>query len=427
MNTIHTLHSRFLECSGVSIDTRNIQSNNIFFCLNGQNFNANQFAKQALELGAKYVVVDDPNYFDSSHQSYILVHNALESLQELAKFHREYTQTPLIALTGSNGKTTTKELIQAVMSKKFKTIATIGNLNNHIGVPLTLLRLQKDTEFGIIEMGANHQKEIAFLCDIAKPNYGYITNFGKAHLEGFGGIEGVIRGKSEMYDYLIKNNKTGIINLDDNIQAERAKQLKHVSFGFTSPNAQYLFDSNNENEQITINYQSHKISTHLSGKYNLPNLAAAITIGLHFGIPIHAIQSAIEEYIPTNNRSQWTKFGSNEILMDAYNANPSSMKVSIENFASLNKGNKIMILGDMFELGEYAKKEHQNIIDLALQTGIKTYFIGNIFYELQTSTKHFTFFKSFEDFQNQFNIHTLENQTLLIKGSRGMALERIIK
>lgn len=427
MNTIHTLHRRFLECSGVSIDTRNIQSNNIFFCLNGQNFNANQFAKKALELGAKYVVVDDPNYFDSSQKSYILVHNALESLQELAKFHREYTQTPLIALTGSNGKTTTKELIQAVMSKKFKTIATIGNLNNHIGVPLTLLRLQKDTEFGIIEMGANHQKEIAFLCDIAKPNYGYITNFGKAHLEGFGGIEGVIRGKSEMYDYLIKNNKTGIINLDDNIQVEKAKQLKHVSFGFTSPNAQYLFDSNNENEQITINYQSHKISTHLSGKYNLPNLAAAITIGLHFGIPIHAIQSAIEEYIPTNNRSQWTKFGSNEILMDAYNANPSSMKVSIENFASLNKGNKIMILGDMFELGEYAKKEHQNILDLALQTGIKTYFIGNIFYELQTSTKHFTFFKSFEDFQNQFNIHTLENQTLLIKGSRGMALERIIK
>lgn len=427
MNTIHTLHRRFLECSGVSIDTRNIQSNNIFFCLNGQNFNANQFAKKALELGAKYVVVDDPNYFDSSQKSYILVHNALESLQELAKFHREYTQTPLIALTGSNGKTTTKELIQAVMSKKFKTIATIGNLNNHIGVPLTLLRLQKDTEFGIIEMGANHQKEIAFLCDIAKPNYGYITNFGKAHLEGFGGIEGVIRGKSEMYDYLIKNNKTGIINLDDDIQVEKAKHLKHVSFGFTSPNAQYLFDSNNENEQITINYQSHKISTHLSGKYNLPNLAAAITIGLHFGIPIHAIQSAIEEYIPTNNRSQWTKFGSNEILMDAYNANPSSMKVSIENFASLNKKNKIMILGDMFELGEYAKKEHQNILDLALQTGIKTYFIGNIFYELQTSTKHFTFFKSFEDFQNQFNIHTLENQTLLIKGSRGMALERIIK
>ena len=257
------------------------------------------------------------------------------------------------------------------------------------------------------------------MCDIAKPNYGYITNFGKAHLEGFGGIEGVIRGKSEMYDYLIKNNKMGIINLDDDIQVERAKQLKHVSFGFTSPNAQYLFDSNNEYEQITINYQSHKISTHLSGKYNLPNLAAAITIGLHFGIPIHAIQSAIEKYIPKKPAS----FRGN----DAYNANPSSMKVSIENFASLSKRNKIMILGDMFELGEYAKKEHQNILDLALQTGIKTYFIGNIFYELQTSTKHFTFFKSFEDFQNQFNIHTLENQTLLIKGSRGMALERIIK
>lgn len=425
--TIEKIHESFLKCSGASTDTRSIKKNEMFFCLKGPNFNANQFAAQALKDGALFVVIDDQKYFDETNSQYILVDDVLDTLQELAKYHRTFTNTKLIALTGSNGKTTTKELIHMVLSKKYETIATIGNLNNHIGVPLTLLRLQPSTEIGIIEMGANHQKEIEALCEITTPDYGYITNFGKAHLEGFGGIEGVIKGKSELYQHLEANKKTAFVRVDDEIQLQKTKKIDTISFS-TDPNIQgdYNFSSGAIGEYTSIVYKNHNVHTHLSGIYNLSNLAAAMTIGLHFEIEIQQIIDAIENYIPTNNRSQWMNLHSNEILMDAYNANPSSMKVSIENFSGLDKPNKVMILGDMFELGEFSDREHKNIIDQVENSKIRCYFIGKSFFKNKIENDTISFFETYEDFIIQFDIKNIQNQTLLVKGSRGMALERIL-
>ena len=423
---INTIHSLFLECTKVSTDTRKIEKDCLFVALKGDNFDANTFAKEALDKGAKFVIIDNNEYY--INEKTILVNDSLETLQQLAKFHRTYLGLPIIALAGSNGKTTTKELIHAVLSKKYNTIATIGNLNNHIGVPLTLLRFTKDTEIGIVEMGANHQKEIEFLCKIAQPDYGYITNFGKAHLEGFGGVEGVIKGKSEMYNFLQENNKMAFVNLDDAIQNEKTTQLKRFTFSTSNKNTDVRIGHIEANPMVKINYNNLFIHSHLIGIYNANNINAAITIGNYFKVTDNLIKEAIENYIPENNRSQLIQKNGNEIVLDAYNANPSSMTAAIMNFIQLDKANKIAILGDMFELGNESLSEHKKVIELLEnQSEIKTYFIGKDFDANKLNSNHITFFEDFNSFANFLRERKPTNSLLLIKGSRGMALEKSLE
>lgn len=422
---INYIHSLFLKCNSVSIDTRKIQANSFFVAIKGENFDANTFAEEALEKGASYVLIDNENYF-IDHRT-ILVENSLVALQELAKFHRQYLKLPIIALTGSNGKTTTKELINVVLSKKYNTKATMGNLNNHIGVPLTLLSFNSETEIGIVEMGANHQKEIEFLCELATPDYGYITNFGKAHLEGFGGVEGVIKGKSEMYNYISINNKMAFINLEDAIQVSKSKVLNFYSFGINKEKANVNINSIKANPFVEIGYSNILISTHLIGLYNANNVNAALTIGKYFEIEDLAIKEALEGYVPENNRSQLLSKGSNQIILDAYNANPSSMSVAIENFLQLDNANKILILGDMFELGDESIQEHSAIVNsLINENEIMCFFIGKEFFGNRMDRNNFHFYESFEEFSNYLKDIKINSSSILIKGSRGMALERTL-
>jgi UDP-N-acetylmuramoyl-tripeptide--D-alanyl-D-alanine ligase len=420
------IHSLFLKCNSIAIDTRKIKPNSLFVAIKGENFDANTFAKEALEKGASYVLIDNKNYYID--QRTILVDNSLIALQELAKFHRQYLKTPIIALTGSNGKTTTKELIHVVLSKKYNTKATIGNLNNHIGVPLTLLSFDQNTEIGIVEMGANHKKEIEFLCELATPDYGYITNFGKAHLEGFGGVEGVIQGKSEMYTYLSQNDKLAFINLEDKIQVEKSKILKSFSFGINKDEANVNISSFAANPFVQIHFSDLHIQTHLIGLYNASNINVALAVGKYFGIDDVEIKDALESYIPENNRSQLITKGTNKIILDAYNANPSSMAVAIENFLQLDDPNKVLILGDMFELGSESFQEHKAIITLLLDNkNIAFYLVGKEFYSHRINSTNFHFFETFDAFSEYLNGVTIENSSVLIKGSRGMALERSLQ
>jgi len=409
----------------VCTDTRKIKKNDIFFALKGDNFNGNTYAEQALKSGAKYCIIDEEVFKTSTNT--ILVNNVLETLQELATYHRTYLNIPIIALTGSNGKTTTKELINATLSQKYKTTATVGNLNNHIGVPLTLLSMTKDTEIGIVEMGANHQKEIEFLCTIAQPDYGYITNFGKAHLEGFGGVKGVIKGKSEMYTYLIKNNKTIFINSNDPIQVKKTKKASVFTFGNTVLGTDISISFVEAQPFVSCLYKGSIIQSQLIGEYNFNNIAAAITIANYFKVEDEAIKMGIENYMPTNNRSQVITKGTNKIILDAYNANPSSMRAALLNFEK-QSGIKIAILGDMFELGKEAKTEHQTIADLALSLEIDSIiFVGENFYQSKIKSRKATKYNLFEDLVNISDISKLQNSLILIKGSRGMALERVLE
>jgi UDP-N-acetylmuramoyl-tripeptide--D-alanyl-D-alanine ligase len=424
--TIQNIHSLFIKSNKVSIDTRKIEPNSFFVAIKGERFNANTFAKEALEKGASHVIIDNADYFIDERT--ILVENSLETLQELSKFHRQFLQLPIIALTGSNGKTTTKELINVVLSKKYKTKATIGNLNNHIGVPLTLLSFTKETQIGIVEMGANHQKEIEFLCDIAQPDYGYITNFGKAHLEGFGGVEGVIKGKSEMYAYLKANEKSVFVNLDDAIQKEKTEHFHRITFSQKDKNVNVFIDDVTANPFVKIKTLGTAINSHLIGLYNANNINAAITIGNHFEVPTEDIKAAIESYIPENNRSQLLTKGTNEIILDAYNANPSSMIVALENFIQLDKKNKTIIIGDMYELGEESLQEHKAIVEfLKDKSDFDCHFIGKDFFANQVQKDQFSFYKTFEDFAEHLSSVKFDHKMLLIKGSRGMALERTLE
>ncbi len=400
----------------VDTDTRTIRKNTLFFCLKGANFNGNTFAAKAIALGAAYAIVDEPAY--KTHANIILVNNVLKTLQKLANYHRKALKTTIIGLTGSNGKTTTKELINAVLGKKYKTLATVGNLNNHIGVPLTLLSFTPTTEMGIVEMGANHQKEIDFLCTICEPDFGYITNFGKAHLEGFGGVEGVIKGKTELYRFIKKNNKTVFINPEDKIQVTHSKNLNTVEFANN-------ITLSGLNPFISIAYQSLQIQSNLIGSYNYTNIAAAITIAAYFKVPTKAIKEAIEAYIPNNNRSQIIQTANNKIILDAYNANPTSTKAALESFANIEASNKSVILGDMFELGTNSATEHQNIVLLTNTLQFSTvYFVGEHYYGTTTDNLKF---KTFKDLENHIKTHPLNNQFILIKGSRGMRLERLLE
>lgn len=397
----------------------------MFFAIKGEVFDANTFAAEALQKGSLYVVIDNSDYYIDERT--ILVENSLIALQELSKYHRKYLNIPIVALTGSNGKTTTKELINVVLSQKYKVKATIGNLNNHIGVPLTLLSFDKNTEIGIVEMGANHQKEIAFLCEIAQPDFGYITNFGKAHLEGFGGVEGVIKGKSEMYTFLQNNNKTIFVNLDDAIQKEKAEKLNNYSFGVSNKKANVNIDAVEANPFVKITYNEFEIQSHLIGIYNANNLNAAITIGTYFDVDMAAIKKALESYVPENNRSQLLTKGTNQIILDAYNANPSSMIVAIANFMQLDFPNKVMILGDMFELGNESSAEHLHLItEVKKQNQGICFFVGKAFFSHRFNSESLLFFETFETFSAYLKEHKIQNAYLLIKGSRGMALERTL-
>lgn len=426
---IEALYQYFLNSNGVTTDSRKINHNQIYFALKGDNFNGNNFAKSAIEQGALLAVVDQETAIDQQNlDSYFLVDDVLTCLQQLANYHRKKLNLTVISLTGSNGKTTTKELINAVLKQKFKTVATIGNLNNHIGVPLTLLSFTNETEIGIVEMGANHQKEIELLCNIAEPDFGYITNFGKAHLEGFGGTEGVIKGKSEMYDFLKAHKKTAFINLDDPIQVEKTTGITLYSFSKLNSGANLYINEIEANPNVKVTFNQVVVNSNLIGIYNATNICAAIAIGKYFEIEDTAIQKAIENYVPTNNRSQIIEKSSNQIILDAYNANPSSMEVAIKNLDQLLTKNKVAVLGDMFELGDESDKEHRLIIEKAIATDIhKIFFVGERFYKNQITNDRITYFKSFDELQSKFNFDDFSNETILVKGSRGMALERLLQ
>ena len=423
---IEQLHNLFLQCHLVCTDTRKVLKNDMYFALKGEHFNGNAFANEAIKKGAKYAIIDEEAFCHIPQT--ILVPNVLETLQELAAFHRTYLNIPIIAITGSNGKTTTKELINITLSKKYKTVATIGNLNNHIGVPLTLLSMDKATEIGIVEMGANHLKEIEFLCHIAKPDYGYITNFGKAHLEGFGSLEGVIKGKCELYDYLKANKKIIFVNGHDATQIEKTKHSKIFLFGKTNNHFDVSIDFVRANPFVKSSYNHLEIQSQLIGEYNFNNISAAIAIANYFKVEDEQIKTAIESYIPSNNRSQIIKKGTNKIILDAYNANPTSMAAALHNFEKQKGEHKIVILGDMFELGNSTKKEHQHIVNLFASLKLENIIlIGENFFKTEVSTESILVFKSFETFKDGFDLALIRNTTFLIKGSRGMALERVLK
>ena len=426
--SLHELYKLFIECKGlVSTDTRKIEKDALFVALKGHNFNANAFAEKAIHEGCKYALVDDEKYL--VHPNIKLVSNTLKTLQQLANHHRKQFTIPVLAITGSNGKTTNKELIHAVLSKKYNTLATPGNLNNHIGVPLTLLRLKKEHTFAVIEMGANHQGEINELCEIADPDFGLITNIGKAHLEGFGGIEGVKKGKSELYKFLAKKGGRIFINGDDEVLNALSEGMTKITYGLNENNNL----SGNEisaGEFLSFSYKRNAgaekeiIQSQLVGGYNLINCLAAMSIGEYFKVEPIAIKEAIESYKPEMNRSQLVQTKNNKLILDAYNANPNSMKSALENFAKFSADEKTVLLGDMFELGDYSKEEHQGIIDLLNHYNFTTVIlIGEEFFN--TNGHSFKKFKTTEETKLYLKSHPIRENTILIKGSRGMKLETL--
>jgi len=415
----------FYETTGVCTDTRKIEKDCLFICLKGENFNGNTFAQQAIEQGAKYVVVDEAAFATS--ERIFLVKNSLEYLQQLANYHRKKFKIPVIGITGSNGKTSTKELINAVLSEKFKVLATIGNLNNHIGVPITLLRMNQEHEIAIIEMGANKFGDIAELCAIAEPNYGIITNIGKAHLEGFIDFQGVLKTKKEMYDAVSANNGVVIYNFDDEIlQNNVPTNIRLLSYG-QHKNAGISGELTAltpfiEMKWTTEGYTSPLLTMNMVGKYNFYNYMAAIAFGIEFGLEPSQINAGLTNYSPTNNRSQVKKSKKNTLILDCYNANPSSMKSALESFALIENKQKMFIIGDMLELGDQSEKEHQAIADLAAQLSLKGFSVGPRFKALQTNafTQQFENTKDVQDFVTD---NEITNHLILLKGSRGIGLE----
>jgi UDP-N-acetylmuramoyl-tripeptide--D-alanyl-D-alanine ligase len=419
--SIEQLYPIFLKSSGISTDTRKIEAGNIFFALKGPSFNGNMFAAKALESGASHAVIDEKEF--QTDERFILVDDVLNTLQQLAKHHRKQLSIPIIAITGSNGKTTTKELTHAVLSTKFNTFATHGNLNNHIGVPLSLLSISSAHEMAIIEMGANHQGEIASYCEWALPDFGMINNIGSAHLEGFGGIEGVIKGKTELYKSLAQNNGTVFYNADDALLEEKSKNIsKRISYGSHS-NATYRFELVAESPFIKIKMQDTEISSHLTGTYNYPNLMAAAAIGAYFGLSVNEIKMGIESYIPANNRSQIVEKNGTKYIMDAYNANPTSMEAALRSFAAMPANKKMIVIGDMFELGETSSSEHLRILQLAVEmTFDKVIAVGEKFGE-HAAKFNFTFLPNAPAVKEWISIQPINGFTILVKGSRGMKLE----
>lgn len=422
---IEELYQLYLSHPIVQTDTRKLKEGDLFFALKGDNFNGNLFAIQAIEKGAAYAIVDEAP--EVENPKIIVVENVLSTLQELAKYHRKQFKIPFLAITGSNGKTTTKELIHAVLSSHFKTYTTEGNLNNHIGIPLTLLKVKSDAEIAVVEMGANHQQEIAGYCTYTLPNYGLINNVGKAHLEGFGGIEGVKKGKGELYDFIRETGGAIFINNDFDYLKEMSSGISNrITYGTAnaSTTGRLLKSEPFLEVEITSHHNIGTIATHLVGDYNLPNVLAAVSAGLHFGVPSFKIKTAIEQYRPSNSRSQLLVVGTNKIILDAYNANPSSMKLAIENFAKLQANKKVLMLGGMAEMGEASLSEHQAIVDLiSLHNWDNVVLVGGDFGKISHSYNYFnTSLEAREWYKNQL----FSNTHLLIKGSRSMKMEEIL-
>jgi UDP-N-acetylmuramoyl-tripeptide--D-alanyl-D-alanine ligase len=425
--TPEALHKIYTAHPVIETDTRKLQPGCIFFALKGERFNGNQFVAQALREGAAYCVADeDPGFSD---ERIIRVENSLETLQALAKYHRHQFNIPFIAITGSNGKTTTKELIHSVLSTTFRTYTTVGNLNNHIGIPLTLLRVRPDAEMAIVEMGANHQKEIASYCTYTLPTHGLITNCGKAHLEGFGGVEGVRKGKGELYDFLREHEGTVFLYTDHDYLINMSAGIPRiVTYGtrqaeFTGTS--FLKDGF-LGVQITGGVdKSLTIQTQLVGEYNLSNVLAAVCIGKYFGVEEEKIAAAIEQYTPTNSRSQMVKRGSNEIILDAYNANPSSMRVAIENLVKMEGKDKVVLIGGMKEMGSESVEEHRKIVELLRQyTWKRVVLVGNEFRGLEGD---YLFFENSEEAGKWFREQSFDRCRILIKGSRSMMMEKVLE
>jgi len=421
---IEQLHQHFLSSSGICTDTRKITKGCLFFALKGDNFDGNKFAQEALNMGASKVIIDNLKYHKNSGET-ILTANALQLLQKLATYHRKQLNIPIIGLTGSNGKTTTKELIQVILAQKFNAVATKGNLNNHIGVPLTLLSMKPNTEIGIVEMGANHLKEIAQLSELTLPDYGYITNFGKAHLEGFGSMEGVVHGKSELYKHIKQHDKQVFVNANDPKQLELTQSLDRITFG--NEEQQYYVQLKDATDTLLLQFDGLEIKSQLIGIYNFHNIAAAIAIGAYFGVSSDKIKAAIEGYVPEMNRSQVINKNGHRIILDAYNANPTSMMAALENFEQSEGANKVMILGDMFELGPEAEKEHQHIATYLENNPFgKALLVGANFNKTKTTAPNILRLETYDDLKIHLEQQRLSNTFMLVKGSRGMALERVL-
>lgn len=427
------LYQLYLTYPKVCTDTRQISPDCLFFALKGDSFNGNSFAEQALAAGAKYVVIDDKNYYQDN-PAYILVDDVLTSLQALAKYHRLQLNIPFIGITGTNGKTTSKELVHAVLSQRYKTFATKGNLNNHIGVPLTILSLPKDLEIAIIEMGANHLGEIAFLSDIARPTHGFITNVGKAHLEGFGSFEGVMKTKGELYDFLKANHGQLFIQGDNEYLTAMAADRgidNAITYGFSGSNSiqggLVIADP-----LLTIFWKlaeekgQQEVATHLTGAYNIENMLAAVAIGHHFELSALEINAGLSGYVPQNNRSQINKTEKNTVIADYYNANASSMAAAIANLQVIQAEKKVAILGDMFEMGDQSEEEHKKVIEQAKKLNLNgLIFVGKAFYALRDEEAQY--FESTEDLKTALKEKPLEGNLILLKASRGMAFERLME
>ncbi len=411
----------FLKANKVTIDSRTVEKNDIFFAFSGENFNAAVSAEEAVNKGALAVIVEDKT-FEKKESNIFYVPSTLHFLQELASYHRNEVKIPIIALTGSNGKTTTKEIIHAVLSQKYNVQYTFGNLNNHIGVPLTLLSIKPEHQLAVVEMGANHQREIELLCKIAQPNYGYITNFGKAHLEGFGGFEGVIKGKSEVYDYLKSAGQTIVVNENDPLQVQKTEGYSpRITFGKNT--SDYYFEEFSKDNFVGLSFNEEAAQSKLTGNYNFTNLCAAASLGFHFGVNFDQIKTAIENYTPTNMRSQIMERGGKTFVLDTYNANPSSMTESLKNFSAF-EGSKTIIIGDMLELGEESEKEHREILALAKSLH---------FNEIITVGKHFKkvnvhaqSYESSQELSQALENSKIQSKNILLKASRGIALEKVL-
>ena len=426
MMDIHKLYRKYRESGKVSTDTRQIIPGSVFVALKGDKFNANEFAAEALSKGANAVIVDEAKY--AVDNRYFLVDNALEALQQLARHHRDQLKIPVVGLTGSNGKTTSKELLNAVLSKKYKTYATKGNLNNHIGVPLTILAIDDSIELAIVEMGANHVGEIALLCSIANPTHGFITNIGKAHIGTFGGFENIIRAKSELYQHLIATNGQVFINSQNEILSNMAKRFAKPLF-YPAKGDYYHCEVLASDPFLRIKAESgEEITTQLVGSYNFENAAAALCIGKFFGVDSKLADQAVAAYAPGNMRSQIVKKNSNTIILDAYNANPSSMTAAIENLATMRSEKKVAILGDMFELEHEAEAEHRAIGKLLAQKKFdKIYLCGKLMKSAQQEFPSALLFEKKDDLINELKKNPITGSTILVKASRGIGLETIVE
>lgn len=422
---IESLYKAYLNSTGVSIDTRTLQEGNIWFALKGPNFDANKFIDQALSKGAAYVVVDSID--DDADDRYLLVEDALQALQELAAYHRKQLKIPFLAITGSNGKTTTKELVRDVLSRKYRVLATEGNLNNHIGVPLTILKIHDKIEFAVIEMGANAQKEIVFLCQIAQPDYGLITNIGKAHLEGFGGLEGVFKGKTEMFDFLYGTKGSAFVNTNFPKLVEKLSQLKISFRSYPNSGDDLHLELLSEQSALVLQLNGTQFQTKITGAYNKDNIAAALCVGDFFGVnPSEAID-AVKNYDPDNNRSQVLERASNLIVLDAYNANPSSMREALLSFERRAANRKVVILGDMLELGKDAEEEHYQVGLLLKELNIdEIHLCGPLMKAAHKANAQASYWEKKADLADYLKGRQYENTQMLIKGSRGMSLETLL-